>query len=251
MAVFPGLQGGPHNNNIAGIAVAMKMAATEEFKVYQRQVVANARALCQGLIAKGYKISSGGSDNHMLLLDLSPKKLSGSKGERILEEISISCNKNTGEFYTIRENNKFARYYSIVAVPISSWRQERPKSKRPQVRHPAPDHQRNQGGWHRQDRRLYRQGYGSSMIKSECFPHFHFSIFLRRSSEHCPGDPGRVRPKASGLEEGAGDERQVPGEAPHPEGGDGSLRQRVPAPWTRRLLEHIEERTRYICKIFL
>ncbi len=60
------------------------------------QVVANARALCEGLQSRGYKISSGGTDNHMLLLDLSPKKLSGAKGERILEEISISCNKNTG-----------------------------------------------------------------------------------------------------------------------------------------------------------
>ncbi len=96
MSVFPGLQGGPHNNNIAGITVAMKMVGTKEFREYQRQVVANARTLCDGLISRGYKVSSGGTDNHMLLLDLSTKRLSGAKGERILEEIAISCNKNTG-----------------------------------------------------------------------------------------------------------------------------------------------------------
>ena len=61
------------------------------------KVIANAQTLCDGLISRGYKVSTGGTDNHMLLLDLSNKKLSGAKGERILEEIAISCNKNTGK----------------------------------------------------------------------------------------------------------------------------------------------------------
>lgn len=97
MAVFPGLQGGPHNHAIAGIATAMKQAATPEFKQYQMQVVANARAVASGLMNLGYKIVTGGTDCHIIHLDLkkSPGGLSGGKGEFILELVEISCNKNT------------------------------------------------------------------------------------------------------------------------------------------------------------
>lgn len=95
LAVFPGLQGGPHNHAIGGIAVTMKHATSEEFKTYQYQVVRNAQALSSGLQQHGYKIVTGGTDNHLILLDLTDKKLSGSKAEKILEEVSISCNKNT------------------------------------------------------------------------------------------------------------------------------------------------------------
>lgn len=97
MAVFPGLQGGPHNHAIAGIAVAMKQAAAPEFKDYQRQVVANAKAVAAGLSSLGYTIITGGTDCHIIHLDLkkSPGGLSGGKGEFILEEVGISCNKNT------------------------------------------------------------------------------------------------------------------------------------------------------------
>eukprot|EP00088_Acartia_fossae_P065652 TRINITY_DN80_c0_g1_i1.p1 TRINITY_DN80_c0_g1~~TRINITY_DN80_c0_g1_i1.p1 ORF type:complete len:482 (-),score=135.99 TRINITY_DN80_c0_g1_i1:161-1606(-) len=97
MSVFPGLQGGPHNHAIAGIAVAMKHAMTPEFKHYQLQVVKNAQALAKGLGDLGYRIVTGGTDNHIVHVDLrsSPGKLSGAKGELILEEINISCNKNT------------------------------------------------------------------------------------------------------------------------------------------------------------
>ncbi|XP_066581113.1 serine hydroxymethyltransferase [Prorops nasuta] len=94
-AVFPCLQGGPHNHAIAGIATAMKQAITPEFIAYQKQIVANAKRLCTGLQEKGYKICSGGTDVHMLLVDLKSVGLSGGKGEKILEEISIACNKNT------------------------------------------------------------------------------------------------------------------------------------------------------------
>lgn len=97
LAVFPGLQGGPHNHAIAGIAVALRQAASQEFKAYQRQVVANARCLAAGLARLGYSIVTGGTDCHIVHVDLkrSPVALSGAKGELVLEEVSISCNKNT------------------------------------------------------------------------------------------------------------------------------------------------------------
>ncbi|XP_043282211.1 serine hydroxymethyltransferase isoform X2 [Venturia canescens] len=94
-AVFPGLQGGPHNHAIAGIATAMKQAKSPEFVEYQKQIVANAQQLCKGLQERGYKISTGGTDVHLLLVDLRNTGLTGSKAERILEDISIACNKNT------------------------------------------------------------------------------------------------------------------------------------------------------------
>ncbi|XP_011304853.1 serine hydroxymethyltransferase, cytosolic isoform X2 [Fopius arisanus] len=94
-AVFPGLQGGPHNHQIAGIATAMKQAQTPEFIDYQKQIVKNAQQLCKALTARGYKITTGGTDVHMLLVDLRNTGVTGSKAERILEDISIACNKNT------------------------------------------------------------------------------------------------------------------------------------------------------------
>lgn len=94
-AVFPGLQGGPHNHAIAGVAVALKQAMTLEFKVYQHQVVANCRALSEALMELGYKIVTGGSDNHLILVDLRSKGTDGGRAEKVLEACSIACNKNT------------------------------------------------------------------------------------------------------------------------------------------------------------
>ncbi|XP_032669032.1 serine hydroxymethyltransferase, cytosolic isoform X2 [Odontomachus brunneus] len=94
-AVFPGLQGGPHNHAIAGIATIMKQVKSPEFVTYQKQVVVNAQRLCQSLQKYGYQISTGGTDVHMLLVDLRSKGITGSKAERILESVSIACNKNT------------------------------------------------------------------------------------------------------------------------------------------------------------
>lgn len=94
-AVFPGLQGGPHNHAIAGIATCMLQAITPEFKQYQEQIIRNARALCSGLIEKGYSISTGGTDVHLVLVDLRPVGITGARAEYVLEEISIACNKNT------------------------------------------------------------------------------------------------------------------------------------------------------------
>uniref|UniRef100_A0A1B0AXS0 Serine hydroxymethyltransferase n=1 Tax=Glossina palpalis gambiensis TaxID=67801 RepID=A0A1B0AXS0_9MUSC len=94
-AVFPGLQGGPHNNTIAGIATAFRQAKTTEFVQYQTQVIANSRRLCEGLMNLGYDIATGGTDVHLVLVDLRNKGLTGSRAEYVLEEVSIACNKNT------------------------------------------------------------------------------------------------------------------------------------------------------------
>jgi len=94
-AVFPGLQGGPHNNTIAGIATALKQAQTEEFLSYQTQVLSNAKSLAKALQTKGYTVVTGGTDNHIVWVDLRSIGINGSRGEKVLEDISIACNKNT------------------------------------------------------------------------------------------------------------------------------------------------------------
>jgi len=94
-AVFPGLQGGPHDNAIAGIATALKQAMTPEFKAYQEQVVSNSKTLAEALKKRGYTCDTGGTDNHLVWVDLRPNGLNGSRAEKVLEEISIACNKNT------------------------------------------------------------------------------------------------------------------------------------------------------------
>ncbi|XP_033124436.1 serine hydroxymethyltransferase, cytosolic-like isoform X1 [Anneissia japonica] len=94
-AVFPGLQGGPHNHAIAGVAVALKQAMQPEFKTYASEVIANARVMAKCLMDRGYDIVTGGTDTHLLLLDLRSKNLDGNRADKVLEEISIACNKNT------------------------------------------------------------------------------------------------------------------------------------------------------------
>ncbi|RWS10841.1 glycine/serine hydroxymethyltransferase-like protein [Dinothrombium tinctorium] len=94
-AVFPGLQGGPHNNAIAAIATCMKQTMTKDFIEYQQQVVANAKHLALNLASKGYTLVSGGTDNHLVWIDLRPKGLNGARAEKVLEEVAIACNKNT------------------------------------------------------------------------------------------------------------------------------------------------------------
>ena len=93
-AVFPGLQGGPLMHVIAAKAVAFKEAAEPGFKEYQKQVVANAKALAETLIARGLRIVSGGTDSHVMLVDLRAKKMTGKEAERVLGEAHITCNKN-------------------------------------------------------------------------------------------------------------------------------------------------------------
>lgn len=94
-AVFPGLQGGPHENNIAGIAVGLHQASSPEFKSYIKEVVANATALSTALQKEGFTVVTGGTDNHIVLVDLRSLKLTGSKAEKVMERVSIAMNKNT------------------------------------------------------------------------------------------------------------------------------------------------------------
>jgi glycine hydroxymethyltransferase len=94
-AVFPGHQGGPHNHTITALAIALKQAKTPEFKEYQRAVLANNQAMAQAFLSKGYKLVSGGTDNHLILVDLRPKGLNGQKVEKLLELANIALNKNT------------------------------------------------------------------------------------------------------------------------------------------------------------
>lgn len=94
-AVFPGTQGGPLEHVIAAKAVCFKEALTLEFKEYQAQVLRNAKALCEGLLARDLQIVSGGTDNHLMLLDLRNEEITGKELERRLDEAHITCNKNT------------------------------------------------------------------------------------------------------------------------------------------------------------
>ncbi len=93
-AVFPGLQGGPLMHVIAAKAAAFKEALEPGFKDYQKQVVANAKALAETLIERGLRIVSGGTDSHVMLVDLRAKKMTGKEAERVLGEAHITCNKN-------------------------------------------------------------------------------------------------------------------------------------------------------------
>lgn len=93
-SVFPGHQGGPHNHTITALAVALKQANTPDFKAYQKQVVDNAKALENKFKADGHTLVSGGTDSHMVLLDLRPWSLDGARVEVVLELMNIACNKN-------------------------------------------------------------------------------------------------------------------------------------------------------------
>ncbi len=97
-AVFPGLQGGPLMHVIAAKAVALKEALAPEFKVYARAVVDNARALASSLMERGFDIVSGGTDTHLILVDLRSKGLNGRDAERSLENAALTCNKNAVPF---------------------------------------------------------------------------------------------------------------------------------------------------------
>jgi len=94
-AVFPGLQGGPHNHTISALAVALKQANTQEFKQYQQQVVANCQALSKRMTELGYTIVSGGTDNHLILVDLKPNGIDGARVQNVLDEVHITLNKNS------------------------------------------------------------------------------------------------------------------------------------------------------------
>ncbi|MFS8159535.1 MAG: serine hydroxymethyltransferase, partial [Candidatus Roizmanbacteria bacterium] len=93
-SVFPGLQGGPHEHTIAAKAVAFAEAQKPEFEVYAKQVILNAQAFAKALLALGYDIVTGGTDNHLMLVDLRGHKITGNIAEKAIEKIDISVNKN-------------------------------------------------------------------------------------------------------------------------------------------------------------
>jgi len=94
-AVFPGIQGGPLMHVIAAKAVCFEEALSDDFKVYQQNIVNNAQALCKGLLSRDIDIVSGGTDNHLMLVDLKKYNLTGKQVEKWLDEAHITCNKNT------------------------------------------------------------------------------------------------------------------------------------------------------------
>lgn len=97
-AVFPGLQGGPHNHTTAGIAVALKEAAQSEFSVYAHQIVTNAKALAAALVDRGFDLVSGGTDNHLILIDLTNKEIGGKPAAQALDRAGLETNYNTVPF---------------------------------------------------------------------------------------------------------------------------------------------------------
>ncbi len=98
--IFPGIQGGPLMHVIAAKAVAFLEALSPEFKAYQQQVIDNAHALAEALVARGFNLVSGGTDNHLMLVDLRSKDITGKDAEKLLHSINITCNKNTVPFET-------------------------------------------------------------------------------------------------------------------------------------------------------
>jgi glycine hydroxymethyltransferase len=99
-AVFPGLQGGPHNHTTAAIAVALREAATDDFKAYAHAIVANSRALASELGSRGVDMVSGGSDNHLILIDLTNRDVPGKIAAKALDRAGIECNYNAVPFDT-------------------------------------------------------------------------------------------------------------------------------------------------------
>ena len=99
-AIFPGIQGGPLMHTIAAKAVCFKEALSDEFKAYQTQIVKNAKALSEELIAQGFKLVSGGTDNHLMLLNLTDTGVTGKEAERMLDDVGITVNKNAIPFDT-------------------------------------------------------------------------------------------------------------------------------------------------------
>ena len=103
-ALFPGIQGGPLMHVIAGKAVAFKEALTDDFKEYQKQIIKNEKALSEELVNRGYNLVSGGTDNHLMLVDLTNKNITGKEAEALLDRVGITVNKNAIPFDTQKPN---------------------------------------------------------------------------------------------------------------------------------------------------
>ena len=123
-AVFPGIQGGPHNNTTAAMAVAFREAETEEFRSYAHQVVDNSRALADTLIAKGFSLITGGSENHLLLIDLTNRNIGGKPAAKALDKAGLVVNYNTIPFDPRKPNSPSGIRIGTAAVTSRGFRQE-------------------------------------------------------------------------------------------------------------------------------
>lgn len=118
-AIFPGIQGGPLMHIIAAKAIAFKEALQPEFKEYQKQIIKNAQALSQALKEKGFRIVSDGTDNHLILIDLTEQGLSGKDAENMLDQANVTANKNTIPF---ESKGPFVTSGIRVGTPASTTR---------------------------------------------------------------------------------------------------------------------------------
>ena len=126
-AVFPALQGGPHNHINAAKAVAFKEALKPEFKKYAKQIIINAQTLAETLQDFGFRIVSGGTDNHLLLVDLTSKKVSGKEAENILDQAGIYCNKNMIPFDSASPFNPSGIRLGTPALTTRGFKEEEMK----------------------------------------------------------------------------------------------------------------------------
>ncbi len=117
--IFPGIQGGPLMHIIAAKAVALKEALSPEFKLYQTQILKNAKALADGLLGRGFRLISGGTDNHLMLVDLNPQNITGKEAEEALGKAGITVNKNTIPY---EEKSPFVTSGIRIGVPAATTR---------------------------------------------------------------------------------------------------------------------------------
>jgi len=125
--VFPGMQGGPHENNIAAIAVALKEASSPFFQKYGNQIIKNAQALAQSLQAQGIKLITNGTDNHLILIDLRPHSIKGKEAEKLLEKAKIYVNKNTIPYDSQNPLNPSGLRIGTPALTTQGFREEEMK----------------------------------------------------------------------------------------------------------------------------
>lgn len=123
-AVFPGIQGGPHNNTTAAMAVAFREAETEEFRSYARQVVANSQALADILIAKGFNLITGGSENHLLLIDMTSRNIGGKPAAKALDKAGLVVNYNAIPFDPRKPNSPSGIRIGTAAVTSRGFTQK-------------------------------------------------------------------------------------------------------------------------------
>lgn len=123
-AVFPGIQGGPHNNTTAAMAVAFREAETEEFRSYAQQVVANSQALADTLIAKGFDLITGGSENHLLLIDMTSRNIGGKPAAKALDKAGLVVNYNAIPFDPRKPNSPSGIRIGTAAVTSRGFTQK-------------------------------------------------------------------------------------------------------------------------------